>query len=677
MAAADNQDLSMNGWLDPRMTTYMSAYQAFLMECAEYLDHDEIETIRNAFRVADEAHEGVKRQSGEPYITHPIAVAHWLAERRIAADCVAAALLHDVVEDTPYSLRKIIHRFGPIIGSLVDGVTKFDAVEEPDDIDDLSRIRERKRIQQAETLRKLLMAMAEDPRVALIKLADRLHNLRTLGSMRPDRQVAKARETMDIYVPLANRLGMSEVKYELEDTALRYLDPDAHDKLTKRIAVEVEARAERTATTVRALRQVLAQHGIDADVTARVKHLYSVYRRVAPYDVDVAELNDLVTFRVLVATRQECYAALSAIHGQWHQLGTRLRDYIGAPKLNGYSALHTTVFGFENLFDVHIRTHEMQLIADHGPVLLAARNPDFHNTRLQALQWIEQVRGWQRELTLSASEFIDAVRGDLFQDQIFIVTPKGEVKDLASGATVLDLAYRIHTDLGDHCSGARVTGADNVTRFEGPDYALHSGEIVEVLKKDGIRPNAGWLRIAQTRHARDAIQYYLRQHQLPVEETEEPEPQLAPDILEQMRLAYCCEPGPDDPLIGLVSRGHLTVHRVGCRFLSQLSDKSQGRQLVPVRWSMIHPDHFRVTLDIMGRDRGGLVHDIATMMAEADINVVRVGAHSFSSRYKATIWVTIEVSELEQMRLACRRLMGIDGVVSVERRQHLANEEDR
>lgn len=652
-----------------KRTPSLPSYQALLNECAEYLDHPELEAIRRAYAVAARAHEGVRRQAGEPYIEHPLAVARWLAERRVAADCVAAALLHDVVEDTPFSLQQVRSRFGPVIASLVDGVTKFDAVEDPDQPDDISRARDRKRRQQAETVRKLLLAMAEDPRVALIKLADRLHNLRTLAAMRPDRQAAKARETLDIYVPLANRLGMAEVKYELEDTALHYLEPERHAYLSRRIDEEIAARAEKTEITVRALRHVLAQHGIDADVTPRVKHLYSIYRRISPYELDVAELSDLITFRVLVRTRQECYAALSVIHGQWQQLDTRLRDYIGSPKLNGYSALHTTVFGFEGLFDVHIRTFEMQLVADHGPVLLAARDPHFHNSRIQALQWIDQVRAWQGELPLSAAEFVEAVQDDLFQDQIFVVTPKGEVKDLANGATVLDLAYRIHTDLGHHCAGAKITGPDNLVRFVGPDYALQSGEIVEIVKNEAIRPNAGWLRLAQTRHAHDAIQHYLRQHDLPAEEPEDAPPPLPSEQLAQARLAYCCEPGPDDELVGFVSSRQLIIHRAGCRYATRRrSAGDQSAAPIPVRWSQLHPDHYRVTLDIMGRDRRSLIRDIATSMSAVDINLVRVGAHSISSRYKATIWVTLAVSSAEQLHMACQRLMGIDGIVQVERR---------
>ncbi len=660
-----------------RRAVSLASYHALLAECVEYLDHPGLEVVRKAYATASRAHDGVTRRSGEPYIEHPLAVARWLAQRRVAADCIAAALLHDVVEDTPISLQRLRSRFGPVIATLVDGVTKFEAVEEPDDLDEVTHARERKNRQQTETVRKLLLAMAEDPRVALIKLADRLHNLRTLQAMRPDRQMAIARETLEIYVPLADRLGVGEAKYELQDTALRYLDPLRCEYLERAIAEEVAKRSAYTEIILHALRQVMMRHGLDAEVSARVKHLSSVYERIVPTDGDVGDITDLVTFRVLVTTQSACYGALQAIHEQWQQLDTRLRDYIGLPKLNGYRALHTTVFGPEGLFDANIRTYEMQEIADLGPVLIAARGANFRNSRMQALAWIEQVRAWQRELPLSATDFVAAVRGDLFQDQIFVVTPKGEVKDLASGATVLDLAYRIHTNLGDHCVGAKITGADNLPRLEGADYQLQSGEIVEIIPKDQVQPNAGWLRIVKTRHAHDAITHYLREHDLPLEENLSLAPPVPSSLLAHARLAFCCEPAPEDELIGVQSGRRFTVHRQGCRFATspnwqhgETTREDDAHQRVSLRWEMLRPDSYRVTLDIVGGDRSGLVLDISRIMHDIGVNIGGIGAHSNSSRVKATIWLKIDVTDPEQYELAMQRIKGIDGVVKVVRRQH-------
>ncbi len=656
----DNEQRQVAGRLTPAELSRL-----LLVECGRSMTAVEVDTVRRAYLVANRAHRGVKRASGEAYIVHPLAVARWLAERRVVAECVAAALLHDVVEDTPVSLQRLRHSFGPVVASLVDGVTKFEAVEQPDAGDELARRRERKQRQQAETIRKLLLAMAEDPRVALIKLADRLHNIRTLDAVSPERQMRTARETLDIYAPLADRLGLAEIKYEIQDLSLKYLDPERYTWLVERINTEVSARHERTVATTHAIEQVMARQGIDAEVRAKIKHLASVQRRIAPNGIDVSEINDLITYLVLVPERRDCYAALQAIHSQWQHLDARLRDYIGSPKLNGYQSLHTTVFGFEGLFDVHIRTHEMQRVADYGPILLAATQHEARNSRGQSLQWIEQVRSWQRELSLSAIDFVESVRDDLFQDQIFVFTPKGEVKDLASGATVLDMAYRIHSALGEHCVGARVTGNDNMVRLEGRDYPLSSGEIAQIISDDGVTPDASWLRVAHTRHAREAIAHWLHAHDLPTVEPASSDEIAHSDLLRHARLAMCCEPGPEDDIIGVPAKSRLVVHRVGCRYVPA------ARSLLHVRWETLRPQHYRVSLDITGRDRRGLMHDVAEVLAAANLSLARGGAHAISSRFKATIWITFDVRNPQELHHACQRILGIDGIVSIERRQRL------
>jgi (p)ppGpp synthase/HD superfamily hydrolase len=645
--------------------------------CAEYMATGQCETVYRAYSFAAQAHAGVYRQSGEPYIEHPIAVASWLAERQVEVDGIVAALLHDVVEDTPISLARISHRFGSSVALLVDGVTKFEAIEQPDERNDFARVRERKRHQQAETFRKLLLAMAEDPRVALVKLADRVHNMRTLGATRLEKQAPKARETSEIYVPLARRLGMGEVMYELQDLALKYIDPRRYEWLSHRIKDELAARSYRTEATLNAIRHVMTQHDINATVTAEQRSLSSINRRIAPSDMDVSEVTDLVVYRVLVETRRDCYAALLAIHSQWQQLDTRLRDYIGSPKLNGYQSLHTTVFGFEGLFDVHIRTYAMQRVAEHGLVIAADVARDLHSTRIQALNWIDQVHSWQQELSLSAVDFIEAVQGDLFHEQIFVFTPKGEVRDLPVGSTVLDMAYRIHTELGAHCSGAKVTGSDHIVRSESPDYTLNSGDIVHIETDPVIRPNASWLRIAKTRHARDAISHYLHTHGLPEAEVQEEPLAVSQNIdVQNVHLGFCCEPGPEDELIGFIKGRNIVVHRAACRYALQAVENNHNISdnhcaYVTLKWDDIHPECYRVSLYILGFDRSGLLHDVARVMADADLNLVRVGAHSIDSRIKALISMTVEVQQTDQLQRACQRLMGVDGVVSVERRDRL------
>jgi RelA/SpoT family (p)ppGpp synthetase len=642
------------------------SYQDLIETCKRYMSSTDVGIVTNAFQVAARAHQGVFRRSGEPYIEHPIAVARWLADHSVAADCIAAALLHDVVEDTEIPLTTIRARFGPVVAQLVDGVTKFEAVEQPDIEDEVARLRERKSRQQAETFRKLLLVMAEDARVALIKLADRLHNMQTLASMRPDRQIAIARETLDIYVPLARRLGIGEVTYTLQDLALMYLDPQRYEWLKEHIAAEIARRSSDTEQTVNAIQQVLARHGIAASVSSHSKRIYSVHKRITPHNIDVSDLNDLITYRVLVNTRRECYAALSAIHSEWQHLDTRMRDYIGAPKLNGYQALHTTVFGFSGLFDVRICTYEMQIIAEQGFILNAAQSPTARPSRVAALNWIDQVRAWQLELSLSASDFIETVRGDLFRDQLFVFTPRGDVKDLALGATVLDMAYRIHTDLGMHCTGARVTGNDHIVRMERRDYILNSGEIVHITTDPTVVPDASWLKIAHTHHAHDAILHYLHMHKLPTSEIDGADCPLQPETLREAKLAYCCEPGPDDELVGVLRRKQLTVHQQGCHHARP--HRGDSSQRLPLRWEVLQPKRYRVSLNINGQDRSGLLYDVTKVFADQGISLVRVGAHSVDSRIKACIWITIEVERPEQLERICLRLMGIEGVVNIERR---------
>jgi GTP pyrophosphokinase len=679
----------------------IDSFRTLFDQCAEYMDRGALEMVRHAYLMAERAHRGTVRHSGEKYIEHPLAVALWLAQRRVTADVIVAALLHDVVEDTPVSLQRVRNQFGSVVAKLVDGVTKFEAVEEPDDRDELARKRERKRRQQAETIRKLLLTMAEDPRTALIKIADRLHNLRTLAAVPPEKQAPKARETLEIFVPLATRLGMGEAKYEMEDLALRYTDPQRYHWLKDQIALETARRDACTQATLHALQRVLAQHRLVAEVTPHVKHLFSVHRRLLETgNNNLAEMADFITYTVLVPAKHDCYVALHAIHDQWYPIDRRVRDYIGAPKLNGYQSLHTTVFGlvgFEDPFDIQIRTAQMQQIADHGPVLLAATRPGEWHSSDASQAWLDQVHSWQKELSLSATDLVEAVRGDLFQDQIFIFTPKGEIKDVPQGATVLDFAYRIHTHLGEHCAGARVTGNDNIQRLEGRDYELRDRDTVQILTEETIVPDASWLRSAQTHHARDTIAHYLRSHELPLAEPAPDDALSGAGRMPTVHLGWCCEPTPDDEIIGIITGQRLMVHRIECRYavkaMSAMTRNeaeyhenghaicgddagAPNQQIAPprwfhVRWETLHPAQYRVSLLLTGSDRSGLIHDITEVFARYDLNIMFLGALSISTRSKAVIRVTVDVQQPEQLRRACQQLRHLDAIVRVQRRQRV------
>jgi len=523
-----------------------------LAETQRYMAPGDLEIIRRAFALAEEAHAGVFRRSGEPYIQHPLAVATILASMRIDAAGIAAALLHDVVEDTKYTLEDIRERFGPVIANIVDGVTKFNALEHTQAVlggqtvggsaqgsGEMSladsaghesagaeleeseprkkRIRDSTIKQQAETVRKMFVAMAEDPRVVVLKLADRLHNMRTLDAMSPAQQLAKARETREIYAPLAGRLGMSLVKSELEDLAFKYLEPDKYEWLASQVREEEEQRKSYVARVCKLLREEMARAGIKAEIQGRVKHLYSIYKKILRTGVDVSQIHDLIAFRILVDTVHDCYLALGQIHALWRPKDGRIKDYIATPKLNGYQSLHTTVFCLDGrLAEIQIRTHEMHRTAEYG----VATHWYYKETggvsipRREAMAWIEQLREWQRELS-SATEFVESVKDDIFQDQIFIFTPRGDVKDLPVGSTPLDFAYRIHTEVGDHCAGARIiTDTERlVTRMVSLDYELKNGEIVDIVTSKNAHPSRDWLAIARTANAKQKIRRYLKLHE--------------------------------------------------------------------------------------------------------------------------------------------------------------------
>ena len=538
-----------------------------LAQTQQYLAPDDQQRIRRAYELAKKAHGGVTRRSGEPYIQHPLEVAQLLAGMRIDADGIIAALLHDVVEDTSYSLEDLQEQFGHSVASIVDGVTKFDAVTHrpshedkemgDDGIDGKSGKGSQgpqvhheamkasvspadKQRQKMETVRKMLLAMAEDPRVVVLKLADRLHNMRTMDAMTTAQQQSKSRETREIYVPLARRLGMALVQEELEDRVLSYLDPERYAWLAREVEEEMKRRQSYTDRVCEILREEMARAGIHADVDVRWKSFASINRKLQDLPrindetrSEITQLHDMLSFRILVDTDYDCYLALGHIHALWRPKDGRIKDFIATPKVNGYQSLHTTVFCLDNrLAEIQIRTHEMQRTADYGVasywylrerVGRGGRNESFNSWQLsykEMVSWIEQLREWQRSLPqgADADEFVEAVKGDIFQDQIFVFTPKGEVKDLPRGSTPLDMAYRIHTDLGDHCAGARIiTNMDDtgrlVTRLVPLDYELKGGEIVDIMVNRTVHPTRDWLSFARTASARTRIRRYLKTYE--------------------------------------------------------------------------------------------------------------------------------------------------------------------
>jgi len=520
-----------------------------LAETRQYLSPADLEKIQRAYEVANEAHKGIMRRSGEPYIQHPLEVALLLADMRIDADGIVAALLHDVVEDTDFTLDDLRARFGGAVADIVDGVTKFDtlagkngaesflasskrdqekgtyshtAAETPEQLEQRQyQAREQQRRQRSETVRKMLLAMAEDPRVVVLKLADRLHNMRTLSVMNQAQQQNKARETREIYAPLARRLGMVLAQAELEDLAFSYLEPEKFTKLAGEVEEEKRKRQPIIDQICRSLEEEMDKAGIHATVRAWPKHLSSINRKLEQSGAELSQIHDLVAYRILVDTVHDCYLALGHIHALWRPKDGRIKDFIATPKVNGYQSLHTTVFCLDNqLAEVQIRTHEMERIADYGIAsywYLKERGGARLSTG-EMITWIEQLREWQRELPQNADEFVEAVKGDIFQEQIFVFTPKGEVKDLPRGSTPLDLAYRIHSDIGDHCAGARIiTNLEDsgrlITRIVPLDYELKGGEIVDIMVSKDAHPTREWLSFVRTTSARTKIRRYLKTYE--------------------------------------------------------------------------------------------------------------------------------------------------------------------
>lgn len=477
----------------------METKKEFLDELLKCNENYDIEFIGKAYDKAKELHEGQFRKSGEPYIIHPIAVAEILAQLGMDEAAIVGGLLHDVVEDTDYTREMLVEDFGEEIALLVDGVTKlgsikFDSKEEA----------------QAENLRKMFLAMSKDIRVLIIKLADRLHNMRTAQFWKPHKQQEKSRETLDIYAPLASRLGIYTVKFELEDIALKYLNPEEYDRLKTEVMEKKEQREHFINQVIDEIKESLDQMKMQYDIYGRSKHLYSVYRKMKLQHKQLDEIFDLTAVRVIVETVKDCYAVLGQVHTMWKPIPGRFKDYIAMPKPNMYQSLHTTVLGDNGEpFEIQIRTYEMHRVAEYG---IAAHwkykegnaNSGQNNEDMK-LAWLRQTLEWQQELK-DPKEFMETLKMDLFASQVFVFTPKGEVIDLPAGSTPLDFAFKIHTAVGCKCVGAKVNG-----KMVTIDHQLNNGDIVEIVTSaNSSGPSVDWLKIAKSSTARTKIRQWLR-----------------------------------------------------------------------------------------------------------------------------------------------------------------------
>lgn len=470
--------------------------EELIQKVLEYNPQADAELLRRAYAFAARAHEGQVRKSGEPFLRHPLEVAHIIVQMKMDTSSVAVGLLHDTIEDSLVTFEDITAEFGDDIAGIVDGLTKISKVE--------FMSREEK---QAENFRKMVMSMGKDIRVILIKLADRLHNMRTLTHLPPDKQKRISQETLEIYAPIANRLGIGWMKVELEDLSLRYLKPEVYEALSKKVALNKSERDKYIEDVIAVVKKNLKVYGFDANVFGRTKHFYSIYMKMESQGIAFEEIYDLTGIRIITSTKVNCYAILGMIHSMWTPVPGRFKDFIGVPKSNMYQSLHTTLIGPKGQrVEFQIRTDEMHKLAEEG---IAAHWKYKERGQIDTkdhhiYNWLRQMMEWQQDLS-DSKQFMDSVKVDLFPDVIYVFTPKGDVKELIRGATPVDLAFAIHTEVGNRCVGAKVNGKMVPLR-----YHLKSGDTVEIITNPNHVPSKDWLKFVKTPKARNKLKHIIK-----------------------------------------------------------------------------------------------------------------------------------------------------------------------
>ncbi len=710
----------------------------------------DLKQIRAAYEYARSHHGAQMRRDGTPYITHPIQVAQIVAEMRLDSESIIAALLHDCIEDTDSTYEDIAKRFGVTIADIVDGVTKLNRMQ-------YNSMEE----EQMENLRKMLFAMSKDIRVILIKIADRLHNMRTMEYQVPATQRKKSLEVMEIYAPIAHRLGMQKIKWELEDLALKYLDPVAYDEIVRKLEAESEEHTRFMSAIQSQISDRLAEMGIqNATVYGRVKHPYSIYRKMYAQEKTMEEVYDLFAFRVLVDTVSDCYNVLGVIHDLYRPILGRFKDYIATPKPNMYQSLHTTVIDKEGvLFEVQIRTYEMHAINEYGVAAHWKYKQGITSTGSEkTYEWIRRLLENQEDA--DAEEFIHTLKVDMFSDEVFVFTPRGDVINLPAGSTPIDFAYNIHSAIGNTMVGAKVNG-----RMVGFDYQLHNGDIVEIhTSKSANGPSRDWVKIAKSSEARSKIRQWFKRERkeeniaqgrasfeselkhmgMTLGQVTVPEVQntvlkrmgyatlddmyaaigygglTAQKAVNRMRdtllqvtraaaveqaareaaakaareakpapprrvksekgiiveglsnclvkFSKCCTPVPGDEIVGFITRGYgVSVHRKDCPNAdpNRRANSEQGRW-IKVTWSDDITDTYSTSLDVVCKDRVGLLADISTALSTSKVNVTGLNSHSTADGF-AIIHIVFSVSDANQLGLVMRKIHQISGVMNVNR----------
>ena len=703
-------------------TSTLPPYVLALKERVAYLPEPQVDRVIRAYQVGAMAHEGQARKSGEPYITHPVAVAGILAELGLDAETIIAAILHDTLEDTALSRTELSGEFGETVAELVDGVTKLDKM----------RFSSRQEA-DAESFRKMLLAMARDLRVILIKLADRLHNMRTLGAKDAPSRRRIARETLEIYAPIAQRLGMNKFKAELQDLGFRALYPDRYRVISERIRAALGNRREAMGKIETALSTRLTAEHITARVVGRIKSPWSIYSKMRSEHKTFAQLMDVYGFRVVVDSAMSCYMALGAVHSLYKPVDRRFKDFIAIPKANGYQSLHTVLLGpFGAPIEVQIRTVEMDSVAERGVAAHWAYKTDSgpaNSAQARAREWLSSLADSQAH-TASSSEFIENVKIDLFPDEVYLFTPRGDILSLPRNATALDFAYAVHTDVGDHAVAARVDKKLVPLRTR-----LESGQLVEIITAPSAVPNPAWLESVVTGKARTAIRQYLKhlQHEDAVDfghrmldraldalgtsldaippavldrflETaklkrleellseialgnrvphlvagqlvaargkKSSDVQSAPHAMEKIRITgaergvlsfgNCCHPLPGDEIIGYLSSGKgIVVHRVECPNVVEL--RKSPERCVAIEWDRDVQGDYRAELRIEVINRPGVLATVAAAIAAANSNIENV-EYVERDAAAATLLFALEVKNRKHLAEVIRRVRRT-GVVS-------------
>jgi GTP diphosphokinase / guanosine-3',5'-bis(diphosphate) 3'-diphosphatase len=649
------------------------------------------QTVLRAFEFAERAHANQLRDDGSPYITHPAAVAAILAKVGMDTPTVTAALLHDVAEDTEMTLAEISKEFGEEVAFFVDGVTKLAkmpfSAENPAAMDTIARP------EKIETLRKMFLATARDIRVALIKLADRMHNMQTLGACAAEKQMRISKETMDIYAPLASRLGMGEWKGILEDLAFPYLYPKEYEWLTSRVERAYHERQAYIEKILPDIKALLATEGIvPVALHARPKHYWSLYQKLLVSEMDLSKIHDLVALRIIVETGEECYKALGVIHKHFTPLPGKIKDYIALPKGSGYRSLHTTVFCIDgHITEFQIRTAEMHYeaefgIAAHWLYKEKGRSPKKKDAPgiAKNLSWIGQLQAWQKAAK-GSKEFLEALKLEFLRRRIFVFTPKGDVIDLPAGATAVDFSYAIHSEVGHRCTGAKSDG-----RIIPLSAALENGSVVEILTRKELLPNRDWLLFVKTIEAKKKITAWFNAHRSAALNLKKEgvsgaadaamQPQIKikkPALLDHnisvvagenmrnvlTRVAKCCSPLPGDEIDGYITlQGGIAVHKRGCASLRRAKDPQRR---IPVSWGVAKGAKHPATVKVRGRARVGLVRDASEVISKSGVNILSLTAYDTPDG-EGVLNVTLEVAGKKELADIMAKLRMVKNVFSVE-----------